>query len=125
MTNPLSNSPWNKHIPITNELLRQDREAMAEPITNPQSILTIVTPERVARVHKCIEIVMNYGHFRSGQDGFQALKELQEFTLELKGVSVPYGFCPHCAAPGISRERRPNGNDECKNGHRYPSRSAR
>jgi len=35
-----------------------------------------------------------------------------------------YGFCPICDAPGVTRERRPNGNDECAKGHRYPSRNA-
>lgn len=36
----------------------------------------------------------------------------------------PYGFCPVCNHPGEYRERRPNGNDRCKNGHIYPSKSA-
>ena len=36
----------------------------------------------------------------------------------------PYGYCPVCGAPGELRERRPNGNDTCTNGHEYPSRSA-
>jgi hypothetical protein len=35
-----------------------------------------------------------------------------------------YGYCPECAAPGELRERRPNGNDVCKNGHKYPSLKA-
>lgn len=36
-----------------------------------------------------------------------------------------YGFCPECGAPGISRERRPEGNDRCANGHVYKSSGAR
>jgi len=36
-------------------------------------------------------------------------------------MSAPYGYCPYCAAPGVSRERRPAGNDECEAGHTYPS----
>lgn len=36
----------------------------------------------------------------------------------------PYGYCPICGAPGVSRERRPNGNDECQNGHIYSSKDA-
>lgn len=38
-----------------------------------------------------------------------------------------YGFCPmpRCNAPGVTRERRPNGNDTCANGHTYPSRDAK
>lgn len=35
-----------------------------------------------------------------------------------------YGYCPECQAPGVSRERRPNGNDQCANGHTYPSANA-
>lgn len=38
---------------------------------------------------------------------------------------MDYGLCPTCGAPGASRERRPNGNDTCKNGHTYPSREAK
>ena len=37
---------------------------------------------------------------------------------------LPYGSCPVCHGAGLSRERRPNGNDECVNGHVYPSREA-
>lgn len=37
---------------------------------------------------------------------------------------APYGFCPVCGVPGISRERRPNGDDRCENGHVYPSSQA-
>jgi DNA-directed RNA polymerase subunit RPC12/RpoP len=33
-----------------------------------------------------------------------------------------YGYCPECGAKGVMRERRPNGNDKCANGHTYPSR---
>jgi hypothetical protein len=29
------------------------------------------------------------------------------------------GYCPICG--GVIRERRPNGNDRCGNGHNYPS----
>lgn len=35
-----------------------------------------------------------------------------------------YGHCPHCGHIGLRRERRPNGNDTCTNGHVYPSASA-
>lgn len=37
----------------------------------------------------------------------------------------PYGYCPECGAPGFSRERRRNGNDECEAGHVYPSKTAK
>lgn len=35
-----------------------------------------------------------------------------------------YGYCPRCGGAGISRERRPGGNDRCENGHSYPSATA-
>lgn len=35
-----------------------------------------------------------------------------------------YGYCPYCGAAGRTRERRPRGDDECVNGHRYPSSEA-
>ncbi len=38
---------------------------------------------------------------------------------------APYGFCPQCGAAGLFRERRPNGDDTCDNGHKYPSLEAR
>lgn len=37
---------------------------------------------------------------------------------------APYGYCPLCGARGMSRERRPNGNDRCDMGHTYPSSEA-
>ena len=40
------------------------------------------------------------------------------------GASL-YGYCPTCGAPGVSRERRPNGDDQCTNGHVYPSADAK
>lgn len=39
-------------------------------------------------------------------------------------ANFPYGFCPTCGAAGMSRERRPNGNDRCLKGHTYPSCNA-
>lgn len=34
------------------------------------------------------------------------------------------GACPHCGAPGLTRERRINGNDTCMNMHKYKSNEA-
>lgn len=34
---------------------------------------------------------------------------------------APYGYCPLCGAVGVSRERRPDGDDKCANGHTYKS----
>ena len=43
---------------------------------------------------------------------------------EHKRIAAQYGFCPHCGAPCKLRERRPDGNDTCTNGHVYPSAAA-
>ena len=56
--------------------------------------------------------------------GLQAIDFVADFkqalaqTQELVAV---YGYCPECGAKGVMRERRPNGNDKCANGHTYPS----
>jgi hypothetical protein len=34
------------------------------------------------------------------------------------GIS-PYGLCPTCGAPGVSTERRMNGDTTCQNGHKH------
>lgn len=39
-------------------------------------------------------------------------------------ANLPYGTCPQCGSPGVSREKRPNGNDKCEKGHMYPSGTA-
>lgn len=41
-----------------------------------------------------------------------------------KNEIIGYGYCPQCGSPGVSRERRINGNDQCGNGHVYPSRAS-
>lgn len=39
-------------------------------------------------------------------------------------TELPYGTCPNCGSPGVSRERRPYGNYKCENGHTYLSGAA-
>ncbi len=86
------------------------------------SVESVVTPSRIKRLSLCVKTVQGYGHFSEGQDGFQALLELRQFVDELEGTISKYGYCPHCGKAGIERERRPNGNDKCEDGHVYPSR---
>lgn len=45
--------------------------------------------------------------------------------VDLTDTLMGYGYCPHCGSPGESRERRPGGNDRCRNGHEYPSSTAK
>lgn len=35
-----------------------------------------------------------------------------------------YGYCPECGHECKERERRPDGNDICINGHTYPTADA-
>jgi len=50
------------------------------------------------------------------------MREVQRLGQEIEQEPVAvYGYCPQCGAKGVMRERRPNGNDKCANGHTYPS----
>lgn len=71
--------------------------------------------------------------FALGPTGFFLVKKVnkawQMFSATLaEQVTTPatsvYGYCPHCYSPGVSREKRPNGNDTCQAGHTYPSAQA-
>ena len=61
-----------------------------------------------------------------------AIKEAlaEQETVLPGGGHVPavpvavYGYCPECGGVGVMRERRPNGDDKCTNGHKYPSSKA-
>ena len=47
----------------------------------------------------------------------------RQAALEAKDEPVAnYGYCPVCGAKGTSRERHPDGNTTCVNGHKYKSR---
>jgi hypothetical protein len=45
----------------------------------------------------------------------------REALAQTQEPMAVYGYCPQCGAKGVMRERRPNGNDKCANGHTYPS----
>jgi predicted RNA-binding Zn-ribbon protein involved in translation (DUF1610 family) len=52
----------------------------------------------------------------------RAMQEVQRLGQEIEQEPLAvYGYCPQCGAKGVMRERRPNGNDKCANGHTYPS----
>ena len=54
-----------------------------------------------------------------------SMREVQRLGQEIEQEPVAvYGYCPECGAKGVQRERRPNGNDKCANGHTYPSSKA-
>jgi hypothetical protein len=57
--------------------------------------------------------------------GFGPVQEPEEpKAAPVATKANPYGYCPVCGAPGVRRERRPDGNDECASGHRYASAKA-
>jgi hypothetical protein len=49
------------------------------------------------------------------------IKNLKAQLAQTQEPVAVYGYCPECGAKGVMRERRPNGNDKCANGHTYPS----
>ena len=51
----------------------------------------------------------------------QAIIAIKEALAQTQEPVAVYGYCPECGAKGVMRERRPNGNDKCANGHTYPS----
>ena len=51
----------------------------------------------------------------------EAITAIKEALAQEQEPVAVYGYCPECGAKGVMRERRPNGNDKCANGHTYPS----
>lgn len=45
-------------------------------------------------------------------------------TMAARDDAYRQAFVRHCGSPGVSRERRPGGNDACAEGHVYPSKAA-
>lgn len=61
------------------------------------------------------------------EDGFQSAMMVRPVCPECAQGDekrIPYGYCPVCGAIGLYRERRPDGDDVCANGHTYKSSSA-
>jgi hypothetical protein len=68
-----------------------------------------------------------------GHSGYGVYAHMEEYPEEGAFLLLPikelesqepvavYGYCPECGAKGVQRERRPNGNDKCANGHTYQS----
>lgn len=55
------------------------------------------------------------------KDGFPTADEIAHPKPKADAL---YGVCPKCYKPGKSRERRPDGNDTCVDGHVYKSSRA-
>lgn len=53
------------------------------------------------------------------------VKKLEQNEQKTENKKAILGHCPTCGAKGVMREKRPNGNDKCANGHTYPSTKAK
>jgi hypothetical protein len=63
-------------------------------------------------------LIMHY----QGGDVAGALKAaLAQVNEETQVTEAATPHCPFCRSPVASRERRPNGNDKCEQGHVFPS----
>lgn len=71
---------------------------------------------------KCSEIVHQL--LDGVKPGSSAPTQVDTAGRDDKTGGAPYGWCPTCLARGATRERRPNGNDTCVNGHIYKSSDA-
>jgi len=75
---------------------------------------------------------MEYEYQQKARESLNAIYEAldEQETVLPGGGHVPavpvavYGYCPECGGAGVMRERRPNGDDKCTNGHKYPSSKA-
>ena len=81
---------------------------------------------------EAIEKLLNQPNIILGADLGKEVSDISEFIAPVfqggKRIMLekkaPYGYCPVCVAPGVERQRRPNGNDTCENGHTYKSSQA-
>ncbi len=70
------------------------------------------------------------GALDDGQDPFAGLvddAQVKAWTPDSVDYAdpAPYGYCPECRTPGVSVERRLNGDAHCANGHAYPRKKAK
>jgi len=137
----VSNSPTDVPYTITGLLLERNSRCMnwtpdgaayqdgtescydiISVISSPPHGLTL-TPVEVDEVVRCISVLRS----KIPQIRWHEVSKEWQSLLRLLGREEeppPYGRCPHCGLPGECRERRPDGNDCCGNGHVYPSSSA-
>ena len=63
----------------------------------------------------------NVAETRYWLNQYKLIAEQVIAELESQEPVAVYGYCPECGEKGVMRERRPDGNDKCANGHTYPS----
>jgi len=76
--------------------------------------------EKIARVNAC-----DYEYQAWAREALNHCEDNLHMVKQEQGEPVAaYGYCPKCGAEGTARERRPDGNDICANGHIYKSRNS-
>jgi len=72
-----------------------------------------------------ITAMQKHIEIRDAQDA-ENQREHEEWQKKYEAAKKesPYGYCPKCGAKGHERERRPNGDDICEKGCKYPSKDA-
>ena len=70
------------------------------------------------------DLEFQLGQIRISLDHKTTLLASCETALEERDAKS-YGLCPECGKPGVTRERRIDGNDKCSSGHVYKSTNAK
>jgi hypothetical protein len=93
------------------------QDEIIEMAMEAEFVLHSKPSEEESELFVCVDKdIVRFAHLVAAKER-EALAQTQEL------VAV-YGYCPECGAKGVMRERRPNGNDKCANGHTYPSNTA-
>lgn len=90
----------------------------------PQQAKTLEMNARRAE-YRVAELEAALSDFDERRATFTARQALAEIEAPAQAIPPTLGRCPTCGAAGVTRERRPGGNDQCQNGHTYPSAFAK
>lgn len=120
----------------TDALESYEVEASTDPYSGELGSINL--RNLAARMHAALGLLKRQGCYHPAMDsmreeGFrhglnigdrESEDHIGDATKMVGEKCHPYGYCPICGAPGVMRERRPNGDDRCANGHTYPSKDA-
>jgi hypothetical protein len=88
-----------------------------DQLSDKKELSEIAVLRQALRLYQLVETGLEENRFSHNE-----LDELINPLASLSKKFSPYGICPKCGGNAISRERRPDGNDKCENGHVYPSK---
>jgi hypothetical protein len=81
--------------------------------------------DTIRKLLNCKRIIEGYGHFREGQDGYQALEIIEQELIKELVFKCPLGYCPHCEAPIIKSSMTVADAVICRSGHIIPKSTVR